>query len=90
MPYNDKQVLAGVEYIRRWLECSGYSPRKWDGQSQDGNWLLYAITEADGARCVCCQEPILQNAPQFLRASCGWLPLHFEALEFVTNGVASK
>ncbi len=90
MLYTDKQIFAGIEHIKRWLEKAGFSPAKWDGESQDGNWILYAMTVADGARCACCQEPILQNAPKFLQASCGWDQVQLDALNHAIEKAAGN
>lgn len=90
MRYTDKQVFAGIEYIKCRLEKSGYSPDKWDGESQDGNWILYAMTVADGARCACCQEPILRNALKFLQTSCGWKQIQLDALNYAIEKAAEN
>jgi len=84
----DNQVSAGMRYIKDWLYQEGYEAKKWNKTSQDGNWMLYAMTEADDARCDCCQEPILKNAPALLEAYCGWQQLHFEVLSYVMQKAA--
>lgn len=88
MHLSETQVSAGLQFIKNWLSQEGYEANSWDGQSQDGNWVLYCMTEADGANCVCCQEPILQNAPVSLQEHCGWKSLHLEALAYVIEKAA--
>jgi len=90
MRLSETQVSAGISYIKSWLISERYSADSWDGESQDGNWLLYNMTKADGASCVCCQEPILQNAPPLLVRFCGWTTLHLEALDFVIQKAADQ
>jgi len=88
MKWSDRQMSAGLQYIKDWLIREGYDAKVWDKVSGDGNWILRCISDAEGSDCLCCLEPLLQNAPAFLVAYCDWQQLHLDALAFVIEKAA--
>jgi len=86
----EEELVAAKEYILRWLEQEGFSAAKWDKQSQDGHWLVYCLSEADGSTCSCCLEPMIESARPILVKHCGWEKLHVEAMWYMATKAARQ